>query len=98
MMPLDKAKRFLSGRLVKMDRICFLSKKAFTPLTIMVIPHENLKSLNLKIPLLGILLSLLLFAVGAIQTTKLIANGLRYPFVMEKVDYYTQKFSEWNST
>jgi murein DD-endopeptidase MepM/ murein hydrolase activator NlpD len=81
-----------------MDRICFLSKKALTPITIMVIPHENLKSLNLKIPLFGILLSLLLFAVGTIQTGRLIVNGLRYPFLMEKVDFYTQKFSEWNST
>jgi murein DD-endopeptidase MepM/ murein hydrolase activator NlpD len=83
---------------MKMDRICFLSKKALTPITIMVIPHENLKSLNLKIPLFGILLSLLLFAVGTIQTGRLIVNGLRYPFLMEKVDFYTQKFSEWNST
>jgi murein DD-endopeptidase MepM/ murein hydrolase activator NlpD len=97
-MPFDEVKRFLSGRLMKMDRICFLSKKALTPITIMVIPHENLKSLNLKIPLFGILLSLLLFAVGTIQTGRLIVNGLRYPFLMEKVDFYTQKFSEWNST
>ena len=81
-----------------MDRICFLSKKALTPITIMVIPHEDLKSLNLKIPLFGILLSLLLLAVGAIQTCRLVVNGLRYPSLMEKVDVYTQTFSEWNST
>jgi murein DD-endopeptidase MepM/ murein hydrolase activator NlpD len=97
-MALDKVKRFLSGRLMQKDKISFLSKKAFTPITIMVIPHENLKSLNLKIPLLGILLSLFLFAVGVIQTGSLIVNGLRYPSLMEKVDFYTQKFSEWNST
>lgn len=81
-----------------MDRIYSLSKKALMPITIMVIPHENLKSLNLKIPLFGILLSLLVFAVGAIQTCRLVVNGLRYPSLMEKVDFYTQKFSEWNST
>jgi len=81
-----------------MDRIYFLSKKALTPITIMVIPHENLKSFNLKIPLFGILLFLLLFAVGAIQTCRLVVNGLRYPSLMEKVDVYTQTFSEWNST
>ena len=80
------------------DRIYFLSKKAVTPITIMMIPHENVKSLNLKIPLFGILLALLLFAVGAIQTCGLVVNGLRYPSLMEQVDFYTQKFSEWNST
>ena len=64
----------------------------------MVIPHENLKSFNLKIPLFGILLFLLLFAVGAIQTCRLVVDGLRYPSLMEKVDVYTQTFSEWNST
>jgi len=78
-----------------MDRIYFLSKKALTPITIMVIPHENVKSLNLKIPLFGILLALFLFAVGAIQTCGLVVNGLRYPSLMEQVDFYTQKFSEW---
>jgi murein DD-endopeptidase MepM/ murein hydrolase activator NlpD len=83
---------------MKMVRIYFLSRKALTPITIMVIPHENLKSLNLKIPLLGILLSLLLFTMGTVQTFKLIVNGLRYSSLMGKVDFYTQRFTEWNST
>jgi hypothetical protein len=51
-----------------MDRMRFLFRKAFTPFTIMVIPHENLKPLNLRVPLAGILLSLLLLTVGVMQT------------------------------
>jgi len=97
-MPFEKGIGVFSGRLIRMDRIYFLSKKALTPITIMVVPHEDLKSVNLKIPLFGILLSLLLLAVGAIQTCRLVVNGLRYPSLMEKVDFYTQKFSDWNST
>jgi len=81
-----------------MDRIYFLFKKALIPITIMVIPHEDLKSLNLKIPLFGILLSVLFLAVGAVQISSLVINGLRYPTLTEKVTFYTQKFSEWNST
>jgi len=81
-----------------MDRIRFLLKKAFTPITIMVIPHENLKSLNLKVPFIGILLFLLVLIVGAFQTYTLILNGLKYPFLIQKVNFYTQKFSEWNAT
>ena len=81
-----------------MDRIYFLFKKAITPITIMVIPHENLKPLNLRIPFLGILLFLLVLAMGGVQTYRLVVNGLQYPSLMEKVNFYTQKFSEWNST
>ncbi len=81
-----------------MGRFHSLSKKALTPITIMVIPHDNLKPLNLKFPLFGILLSLLVLAVGAVQTCRLVVNGLRYPSLVEKIDSFSQKFSEWNST
>ncbi len=89
---------FVSRGVMKMDRFHFLFKKALTPITIMVIPHENLKSLNLRIPVFGILLALLILAVGAVQTCRLVVNGLRYPSLMAKVDFYSQKFSEWNTT
>jgi murein DD-endopeptidase MepM/ murein hydrolase activator NlpD len=88
----------LVGRVMKMDRIRFLFRKALTPITIMVIPHENLKALNLKVPFIGILLSLLVLTVGAVQTYRHIVNGLKVPFLIQKVDFYTQKFSEWNAT
>ncbi len=81
-----------------MDRIRFLFKKALTPITIMVIPHENLKPLNLKVPFVGLLLAVLVLAVGVIQTYALIINGLKYPFLTQKVNFYAQKFSEWNGT
>ncbi len=81
-----------------MDRIRFLLKKALTPITIMVIPHENLKPLNLKVPFVGILVALFVSALGVIQTYGLIVNGLKYPFLIQKVNFYTQKFSEWNGT
>ncbi len=90
--------RRLIHRGMGMDRIRFLFKKAFTPITIMVIPHENLKPLNLKVPLVGILVALLVSTLGVIQTYHLIVNGLKYPFLMQKVNFYTQKFSEWNGT
>jgi len=83
---------------MEMDRARFLFRKALTPITIMVIPHENLKPLNLKVPFLGILLAMLVLTLGVMQTYRLIVNGLKYPFLIQKVNFYTQKFSEWNST
>jgi murein DD-endopeptidase MepM/ murein hydrolase activator NlpD len=81
-----------------MEKIRFLFKKALTPVTIMVIPHENLRSLNIKIPSLGIFLTLLLSAVGAFYILSLAFNGFKYPALVEKVDFYTKQFSQWNST
>ncbi len=90
--------RKLVRGIVKMERIRFLFKKALTPITIMVIPHENLKPLNLKVPFVGILLALLVCTLGVIQSYRLIVNGLKYPFLIKKVNFYTEKFSEWNGT
>ena len=81
-----------------MNRIHFLFKKALTPITIMVIPHENLRSLNIKISSLGIFFTLLLSAIGASYVISLAVNGLKYPTLVEKVDFYTEQFSQWNST
>jgi hypothetical protein len=47
---------------------------------------------------LAILLSFLFLGVGAVQTYRLAVNGLQYASLMEKVNYYTQQFSQWNST
>jgi murein DD-endopeptidase MepM/ murein hydrolase activator NlpD len=85
-------------RFMQKDLILFLFKKTLTPITIMVIPHENLKSLNLKVPFLGLLLILLVLAVGVVQTCRLVADGLRYPSLVKKVNFLNETISEWNST
>jgi murein DD-endopeptidase MepM/ murein hydrolase activator NlpD len=81
-----------------MKKIRILFKKAFTPITIMVIPHENLRSLNIKIPAVGILFTLILSAIGGFYIFSLAANGLEYPSLVEKVNFYNKQFSQWNST
>jgi murein DD-endopeptidase MepM/ murein hydrolase activator NlpD len=81
-----------------MNKICRLFKRVMTPVSIMVIPHGNPKPLRLKIPAIGILLSLLFLAVGAIQICGVVINGLKYPFLVDQVEYYDKQFSQWNST
>jgi murein DD-endopeptidase MepM/ murein hydrolase activator NlpD len=81
-----------------MNRIHLLFKKALTPITIMVIPHENLRSLKIKISLVGIFSTLLLSAIGASYVISLAVNGLKYPTLVEKLDFYTKQFSQWNLT
>lgn len=81
-----------------MSKMYRIFKRAMTPVSIMVIPHGNPKPLRLKIPAIGILLSLLLLAAGAIQICGVVINGLKYPFLVEQVEYYAKQFSQWNST
>jgi murein DD-endopeptidase MepM/ murein hydrolase activator NlpD len=81
-----------------MGKVLYFAKKAFTPVTIMVIPHENVKSLSIRIPTLGILLSILLCVVGSFQVVSLAARGLDYPNMVERVNYFSRQFGEWNST
>jgi len=81
-----------------MNRIHFLLKRALIPVTIMVVPHENLRSLKVKIPSVGIFSTLLLSAIGAFYVISLAVNGLKCPPLVERVDFYTKQFSQWNST
>jgi hypothetical protein len=59
-----------------MKNFRFLLRKLLTPITFMVIPHENFKSLKIKIPALGVLLTLLLSAIGAFHILFLALNGI----------------------
>jgi murein DD-endopeptidase MepM/ murein hydrolase activator NlpD len=77
-------------------------KKAFTSVTIMVIPHANFRALNLKIPAAGFVLLLLLAVIGAGYTLRLAVSGLQYKAqhhaMTEKVDFYSEQFYQWAST
>jgi murein DD-endopeptidase MepM/ murein hydrolase activator NlpD len=81
-----------------MFKLLYLLKKAFTPITIMVIPHENIKSLSVRLPVSAIVLSMLLCGIGGIQVISLASRGLDYPSMVEKVDFFSRQFGEWNAT
>jgi murein DD-endopeptidase MepM/ murein hydrolase activator NlpD len=85
-------------RLNVMSKICRLFKRATTPVSIMVIPHGNPKPLRLKVPAIGILLSFVFLAAGGIQICGLVIKGLKYPFLVNQVEYYDRQFSQWNCT
>lgn len=85
-----------------MKKIRVLLKKAFTSVTIMVIPHDSLKSINLKLPLFGLIVTILLAVVGGAFTLGLAVNGLEYKAqnsaMAEKVKFYSKQFYQWEST
>ena len=79
-----------------------LLKQALTPVTIMVIPHQDLRALNLKVPMIGLLASILLSTIGGAYVFSLALNSLkyeaRYHSAAEKLSYYSGQFYRWEST
>lgn len=81
-----------------MNKIKILVKKAFTPITIMMIPHSNRKPFNLKIPYVGIFISLLLWLIGTLYVFSIAVDSFEYDRMKEKLGYYTGQFLEMKST
>ena len=85
-----------------MSNIRMLFRKAFASVTIMVIPHESFASLNLKVPVIGLFVSILLAIIGGGYTLALAVNGLKYKSqynaMAEKAKFYSGQFYQWDST
>jgi len=85
-----------------MRKISYLFKKAFTSMTIMVVPHDNHRSRSLKVPVVGIFAVILFAAVSSGCLLYLSITGMDYKAqhyeMAEKLEYYTEQFNEWDST
>jgi murein DD-endopeptidase MepM/ murein hydrolase activator NlpD len=81
-----------------MHKIKILLKKAFTPITIMVIPHSNRKPFNLKIASIGIFISILLWLIGMGYVFSIAIDTLEYYRMQDKVQYYSGQFMEMKTT
>jgi len=85
-----------------MKRMRMWLRRAFTSVTIMVIPHGGFSSLNLRVPLAILIVTLLLAAVGGSYVLGLAVHGMEYKAqntaMAEKVRFYSKQFSQWGST
>jgi murein DD-endopeptidase MepM/ murein hydrolase activator NlpD len=95
-LPWAGMKRALRG--VALQKIKGLLKKAFTPVTIMLIPHSDAKSLRLKIPSVGVIASVILWIIGTGYVCSLAMNAFEYQKMKQKLDYYNEQFTEVRST
>jgi len=75
-----------------------LIKKAYTPITIMIIPHTNRKPLNLKIPSFGIFISIILWLIGTGYVFSIAIDTIEYYRMQQKVQYYSGQFMEMKAT
>lgn len=73
-------------------------KLCFTPVTIMLIPHSRARSLSLKIPVVGIALSLFLLCAGAASVITVSVRTVDYYHMKDRLAYVTSQFTELEST
>ncbi len=73
-------------------------RKAFTPVTIMLIPHNSKKSFSFKIPSVGIFICLTLWLAGTFFIFSNSINTLEYREAKQKLAYYSKQFSELQGT
>jgi murein DD-endopeptidase MepM/ murein hydrolase activator NlpD len=82
----------------KFQKFMQLWKKAFTPVTIMLIPHTKNKPLNFKLSFIGIFFAVLFCFSGIVYTFSIAVNTFEYYRMKDKLNYYTQEFMELNVT
>ena len=84
--------------MLDIHKIRSLFKTAFTPVTIMLIPHSNKRPLNLKVPSIGIFISIVLWCIGTIYVFSVAVNSFEYQVMKKKLNYYSSQFLELKVT
>lgn len=79
-------------------KLKLLLKKAFTPVTIMLVPHSKTRPLNIKIPFIGILVSIVLWFFGTVYIVTATVNTIEYYKMKDKLAYYSKEFTELSTT
>jgi murein DD-endopeptidase MepM/ murein hydrolase activator NlpD len=81
-----------------LQRVKRLVKKAFTPITIMFIPHSDGRPVRFRIPSIGILLMVVLWLTGMAYVFSIGVNTVEYNKMKSKLNYYSSQFVEMRST
>ena len=81
-----------------MHRIRSFLKKAFTPITIMFIPHCNTRPIRLKAPSVGVIASVIGLTVGSVYVLSVAIDTLEYHRMKQELSYYSSQFLELKST
>jgi murein DD-endopeptidase MepM/ murein hydrolase activator NlpD len=73
-------------------------KRAFTPVTIMLIPHSKTRPLNFKVPFIGMFTTLVLCCFGIVYILSIAVDTFEYYRMKDKLNLYSQQFLELNKT
>jgi murein DD-endopeptidase MepM/ murein hydrolase activator NlpD len=81
-----------------MHKAKLMIKKAFTPITIMFIPHSDAKALRIKVPSIGILASIVLWFIGMGYMFYVAVDAFEYNRMKDRLNYYSGQFIEMKRT
>jgi murein DD-endopeptidase MepM/ murein hydrolase activator NlpD len=81
-----------------MYKVKRLIKKLFSPVSIMLIPHDGKKSINIKVPSAGIFVSIFLWCVGSVYLISIAIDAFEYQRMKYMVNYYNAQFTELKPT
>jgi len=73
-------------------------RKAFTPITIMIVPHSKSRLLRVKIPLAALLALVVLWGLGTFYVVSLGVQRADYRQMSKKLSYFSGQFLEMRST
>jgi murein DD-endopeptidase MepM/ murein hydrolase activator NlpD len=73
-------------------------KQLFTPVSIMMVPHDSKKTINIKVPSIGIGISVILWFIGSIYIISIAIDAFEYQRMKSTLNYYTAQFTELKST
>jgi len=81
-----------------MLRIRRTLRKAFTPITIMIVPHSKSRLLRLKIPLAALLALMVLWGFGTFYVVTTGVQTADYRKMSRELSYFSSQFVEMRST
>ena len=93
---MEKLKK--EGKVFAIHKLKGYLKKAFTPITIMFIPHSKREPINFKVPFIGIFTSIVLCCFGIVYLVSIAVSTVEYYKMQNKLNYYSRQFSEVNTT
>lgn len=73
-------------------------KKLFSPVSIMMIPHDGKRTINIKVPSIGIVFSVAMWLIGSIYVVSMAINTIEYYNMKSSLDYYSSQFTELKGT
>lgn len=73
-------------------------KSAFTPITVLIIPHSKAEPIRIKLPSLGLIMSVLLWVSATVYIFTIAVQTKQYYEMKDKLRFYTSQFVELRST
>jgi len=81
-----------------MERVRRYIKVIFTPITVMVIPHSSIKPFRVKLPSIGLIVSVVLWVGVSGYIAKTAVQTEQYYEMKERLGFYSSQFSELRTT